>query len=217
MNKIQLKHTFLFLIMVPTFLFVCSSFVNKSKENKALKIGKSAPMSDVKLQDTDNTTKSLNELKLENGLLVVFSCNTCPFVVGNDHFAGWEVQYNDLNALAIDKKVGMVLINSNEAKRVNDDSFDAMKLHATEKGYTMSYLMDIDSKLADAFGAKTTPHVYLFDKNMKLVYAGSIDNTWDTKRTGDETYLKNAIETISKGEKIKENETTPRGCSIKRK
>jgi len=180
-------------------------------------MGKYAPMSDAKLQDIDNTTKSLNELKMENGLLVVFSCNTCPFVVGNDHFAGWEVQYNDLNTFGLEKKVGMVLINSNEAKRANEDSHDAMKLHATEKGYTMSYLLDIDSKMADAFGAKTTPHVYLFDKNMKLVYAGSIDNTWDTKRTGDVTYLKNAIETTSKGEKIKENETTPRGCSIKRK
>jgi hypothetical protein len=217
MNKIQIKTTFLFLLLVPTFLFVCSSFVGNNKGNKGLKVGKSAPMSDVKLQDVDNATKSLNELKLENGLLVVFSCNTCPFVVGNDHFAGWEVQYNELNALALDKKVGMVLINSNEAKRVNEDSFEAMMTHSTEKGYKMPYLVDTDSKMADAFGAKTTPHVYLFDKNMKLVYAGSIDNTWDTKRTTDETYLKNALEILSKGEKIKENETTPRGCSIKRK
>lgn len=217
MNKIQIKNAFLFLVLVPTFLVVCSSFVGNNKGNKELKVGKSAPMSDVKLQDVDNATKSLNELKLENGLLVVFSCNTCPFVVGNDHFAGWEVQYNELNTLAIDKKVGMVLINSNEAKRANEDSFEAMKLHASEKGYTMPYLVDTDSKMADAFGAKTTPHVYLFDKSMKLVYAGSIDNTWDTKRTIDEIYLKNALETLSKGEKIKEKETTPRGCSIKRK
>ena len=70
--------------------------------------------------------------------------------------------------------------------------------------------------MADAFGAKTTPHVYLFDKNMKLVYVGSIDNTWDTKRTEELTYLKNSLETLLKGEKIKEKETTPRGCSIKR-
>jgi peroxiredoxin len=217
MNRIQIKNTFLFLVLVPTFLFICSSFVSSNKGNKGLKVGKSAPMSEVKLQDIDNSTKSLNDLKLENGLLVVFSCNTCPFVVGNDHFAGWEVQYNELNALALDKKVGMVLINSNEAKRANEDSFEAMKLHASEKGYTMPYLVDADSKMADAFGAKTTPHVYLFDKNMKLVYAGSIDNTWDTKRTEELTYLKNSLETLSKGEKIKEKETTPRGCSIKRK
>lgn len=217
MNKIQIKSTFLFLVLVPTFLFVCSSFVGNNKGNKGLNVGKSAPMSDVKLQGIDNTTKSLNDLKLENGLLVVFSCNTCPFVVGNDHFAGWEVQYNALNTLALEKKVGMVLINSNEAKRANEDSFEAMKLHASEKGYTMPYLVDTDSKMADAFGAKTTPHVYLFDKNMKLVYVGSIDNTWDTKRTEELTYLKNSLETLSKGEKIKEKETTPRGCSIKRK
>lgn len=217
MNKIQIKSIFLFLVLVPTFFFICSSFVSSNKGNKGLKVGKKAPMSDVKLQDIDNSMKSLNELKLDNGLLVVFSCNTCPFVVGNDHFAGWEVQYNELNALALDKKVGMVLINSNEAKRVNEDSFEAMKLHATQKGYTMPYLVDTDSKMADAFGAKTTPHVYLFDKNMKLVYTGSIDNTWDTKRTEESSYLKNALETLSKGEKIKEKETTPRGCSIKRK
>ena len=212
-----MKKTILFLLLLPTFLLFSSSFVGSNKGTKALKIGKTAPMLDVKLQDIDNATKSLKDLKLENGLLIVFSCNTCPFVVGNDHFAGWEVQYNNLNSLAAEKKMGMVLINSNEAKRTNEDSFEAMQTHASEQGYTMPYLMDVDSKMADAFGAKTTPHIYLLDKNMKLVYAGSIDNTWDTKRASDETYLKNAMEMIAKGEKFKEKETTPRGCSIKRK
>lgn len=111
----------------------------------------------------------------------------------------------------------MVLVNSNEAKREKDDSFDAMKLRAEEKGYTMKYLVDTNSEVANAFGARTTPHVYLFDKDLKLIYTGSIDNTWDGQRTADIAYLKDALNLLGKGEKIKENNTVPRGCSIKRK
>lgn len=205
------------LYFLPTFLIILASFTLSDKSPKPLKIGKSMPKQEVKMMNVDGSSYSLGELKGEKGLLVVFSCNTCPFVVGTEKFPGWEVQYNSLNELAQQVGVNMVLVNSNDAKRDKDDSFDSMKLRAAEKAYGMKYLVDTNSEVANAFGAKTTPHVYLFDKDLKLIYTGSIDNTWDGQRKADLTYLRNALDLVGKNEKIKENNTIPRGCSIKRK
>jgi thioredoxin-related protein len=209
-----MKRRLIILAILPTLFFLASSYMKQ--DPKSLKIGKTAPMKEEKLKNIDGNELSLAELKKENGLIVIFSCNTCPFVVGNDHFAGWEVQYDAIRKDAESKNIGIVLINSNEAKRLNEDSFEAMVKHAQEQSYNMPYLVDVNSKLADAFGAKTTPHVFLFDKEFKLAYSGCIDNTWDTKRTEDIAYLTTALKALSTNEKIKENATTPRGCSIKR-
>jgi hypothetical protein len=110
----------------------------------------------------------------------------------------------------------MVLINSNEAKRGDDDSLDAMKKRAKEKGYSMPYVVDKNSELADAFLAKTTPHVFLLNQKMELIYTGAIDNKVDGKRSSDDNYLKNAIEAAASGKEIEIKSTPPRGCSIKR-
>ena len=80
----------------------------------------------------------------------------------------------------------------------------------------MPYLIDKNSQLADAFGARTTPHVYLLNQKMELIYTGAIDNKVDGKRSSDENYLKNAIEAASSGKEIELATTPPRGCSIKR-
>lgn len=185
------------------------------KGPKSLKIGAKAPLTDVKMKNIDGSELSLNDVKLKNGLVVVFSCNTCPFVVGNDDFPGWEKDYNDLNKIAKANELGFILVNSNEAKREGEDSIDKMIEKAKKANYTMPYVVDVNSEMANAFGAKTTPHVYLFNSDMKLVFMGSIDNTWDSKRTSDEAYLQNAISQMSKG-KIEVSESDPRGCSIKR-
>ncbi len=202
------------LALIVGFIFFTSAYV--SNDPKPLKIGKSAPLQSEKMRNVDGSDLTLADSKLEKGLLVVFSCNTCPFVVGNEHFAGWEKQYNSIHTLAKESKIGMVLINSNEGKRDKDDAFDAMVEHSKQLGYTMPYLLDRNSKVADAFGAKTTPHVFLFNADMKLVYSGSIDNTWDSKRTEDINYLGDAIKELSADSKITLKETPPRGCGIKR-
>ncbi len=179
-------------------------------------IGKVAPMTTVEMPNIDNSMQTLEKLKMKNGLLVVFSCNTCPFVVGSSDFAGWEKQYNEIHTLSQKAEIGMVLINSNEGKRADEDSFEAMQKHAKELGYSMPYLLDKNAALADAFGANRTPHVYLLDKDLKLVYKGSIDDSWDPKRTAENNHLKNAIANVSAGEVVKVNTTVAVGCSIKR-
>ncbi len=202
--------------MIKNNLFVILVFFCFTTQAQ-IKKGSLMPLSDIQLTDVRTDTKiALKEIKREKGLLVIFSCNTCPFVVGTPDFPGWERQYNDLYEKAKQNGIGMVLINSNEGKRGKDDSYSEMKNHANEKGYNMSYLLDENSKIANQFEAKTTPHVYLFNGDLKLVYSGSVDNIWDNKRTEDIPYLVNAMNALNQGKKIKPSETPPKGCSIKR-
>lgn len=182
----------------------------------ALEIGDVAPMQDVKMDDVSGRSLSLADLKQANGLLVIFSCNTCPFVVGGEGSEGWEERYRELAVTAGGTGLGMVLVNSNEAKRGGDDSMDAMKAHAKEKSYRMPYLVDTNSALANAFGARTTPHVYLFDKDMKLVYKGAIDDNHEKASEVKERYLQNAMKNLAAGKAIDPATTKNLGCSIKR-
>jgi len=187
------------------------------EELEILAIGAKAPMTDVAMQATSGEMQTLADLKGKNGLAVIFSCNTCPFVVGAEGYGeGWETRYNELSMFAKRYQTGIVLVNSNEAKRDGDDSFDEMKAHAEAKGYTMPYVVDKNSALADAFGARTTPHVFLFNADMELIYKGAIDDNNKSAKEVKEKYLREAMEANFMGKEIKENSTRQMGCSIKR-
>jgi len=176
-----------------------------------LQLSDKAPLADRKLRNIDGKSLSLLDLKKEKGLCVVFSCNTCPWVLA------WEDRYNELYKELNRAGVGFVLINSNEAKRNGDDSFEQMQQHAKEKGYAeFAYLVDKDHVLADAFGATKTPDVFLFDQDMKLVYKGAIDDNSKDRNQVKEPYLLNAVKALVSGETIDPAETKALGCSIKR-
>jgi len=180
-------------------------------------IGEKAPMITAPMMGIDGNANTLLDLKGDKGLLVIFSCNTCPFVVGNgSKTEGWEGRYNGLAELAESLDIGMVLVNSNEAKREGDDSLAAMKEHAKEAGYTMPYVVDEGSKLANACGARTTPHVYLYNSKLELAYRGSIDDNVNRSEEVKERYLHMAMQRMAEGKKIKTTETKAIGCSIKR-
>ena len=180
-------------------------------------IGEKAPMITAPMMGIDGNANTLLDLKGDKGLLVIFSCNTCPFVVGNgSKTEGWEGRYNGLAELAESLDIGMVLVNSNEAKREGDDSLAAMKEHAKEAGYTMPYVVDEGSKLANACGARTTPHVYLYNNKLELAYRGSIDDNVNRSEEVKERYLHMAMQRMAEGKKIKTTETKAIGCSIKR-
>ena len=181
------------------------------KGDKMLEIGADAPMTDYEMKGISGKSFTLEEIKDENGLLVIFSCNTCPFVLG------WEERYPKLGDLTRKNNIGMVLVNSNEAKRKGEDSMRAMQNHHSKAGYNTPYVIDESSKLANAFGAKTTPHVYLFDADMKLKYRGSINDKYENSdKKAREEYLQKAIKAMLNGEEIDPKETKQIGCSIKR-
>jgi hypothetical protein len=196
-------------------LFLTSA--NIAEPQPELAIGSKAPLAEVLMMNVNGTQMSLNTAAGPNGLLVVFSCNTCPFVVGNGEKSdGWEGRYNETAMFAKENGISMVLVNSNEAKRDNHDSMDAMKVHARENNYGMPYLLDTNHQLADAFGALKTPHVYLFDSNMNLVYRGSIDDNVNDAEAVSEHYVQDAITAVANGKPIDVAETKAIGCSIKR-
>ena len=201
-----MKTTFSLLI----YLFSFGSAFAQVPTGSILSFGVSA------LENASGNPTSLKQETGVNGLIIVFSCNTCPFVVGSPNFPGWEKQYEELKDLAEQNEIGFVLINSNEAKRNGADSFGEMKKHAKKQGYSMPYLLDKNAELANLLKAKTTPHIYFFDGTSKLIYSGSIDNIWDGKRKKDISYLKNAIYRHVNQKKIKPSETPAKGCSIKR-
>lgn len=181
-----------------------------SKEFIALKIGQAAPMTEAKMKNIDGKELSLEDVKGENGTLVMFSCNTCPYVLR------WEDRYAEVAKMCQEQKIGLITINSNEKQRGKQDSFEAMQTHAKEKNYNFAYVLDKNSALADAFGATKTPDVFLFDKEMNLKYKGAIDDNAKNAKDVKEPYLKNAIKNMVEGKEVKPAETKSIGCSIKR-
>jgi hypothetical protein len=200
-----------------TILIMSTSFTaGIADEIKTIENGTALPLPTHKVKDVTGRDITLTDAKGENGLLVIFSCNTCPFVIGNnDDNAGWEGRFNAVADSAAKNKVGMILVNSNEAKRTEGDSFEDMVTRYKDKGFKCRYVLDAASTLANAFGAKTTPHVFLFDKNLKLVYRGAIDDNVRVPSEVKEHYLFNALVEVAAGKTPKVAESKPVGCSIK--
>lgn len=192
-------------------MLAVSVSVFASNNSGKLAIGDKPVLPEVKMDDVSGVKISLADVKKENGLLVMFSCNTCPFVLQ------WEDRFPEIKAWADKNKVGMVLLNSNHTKRDGEDSFEAMKKHAKEKGYNFYYALDNESLIANSFGGQTTPHAFLFNSKMELVYKGAIDDSYKSASDVKQPYLKNAITSLSSGKAVAVAETKPVGCSIKRK
>jgi hypothetical protein len=129
----------------------------------------------------------------------------------------WEGRYPDLKAWADKNKVGMIVLNSNHQKHNAEESLEAMKKHAKEKDYNFYYAVDKESAIANAFGGQTTPHAFLFNSKMELVYKGAIDDSYKSAEDVKQPYLKDAISSLSAGKEVAVSETKPVGCSIKRK
>jgi thioredoxin-related protein len=176
-----------------------------------MELGDKAALTNIKMTDISGTNLSLAEARKENGLLVLFSCNTCPFVLQ------WEDRYPELKTWADKNKVGMIVLNSNHLQRNGVDSYEAMKKHASDKGYNFPYVVDDESLIANAFGGQTTPHAFLFDSTLELVYKGAIDDNYENASEVKNAYVKDAISNLAAGKQIAVTETKPVGCSIKRK
>ena len=204
-----MKKILITLLCLP-FLMFAQSKKQDQEMFKTLEIKAEMPFMEDELRSVNGQSYSLKNLTEKNGIIVLFTCNTCPFVVK------WEDRYKIIEDLAKSNYLGFAYINSNYKKRDGDDSFEQMKTHAQEMNYRFPYLIDDKSKIANAFGAKTTPHIFLFNSNYQLVYKGAIDDNYDDINKVKEFYLKDAINQLVKGKKIKVSETKPVGCSIKR-
>lgn len=178
--------------------------------NDPLPLGSPIPKQEIKLKNISGTEVSLKEIKTDKGLLVMFSCNTCPYVIKNQSRTIETCKYAQENG------IGIAILNSNEAKRGDDDSFEAMKDYAGKQGYNWDYLVDKNSIMADAFGANRTPECFLFDKNGVLVYHGAIDDNPSDGSAVTRKHLTIAIDEIKAGKEVAVKESKSVGCTIKR-
>jgi peroxiredoxin len=174
-----------------------------------MKIGDRAP--GFSLPGTDGKTHALSTLKGAKATIVVFSCNHCPYVVMNE---------DRLIAAAKDyagKGVAMAAINANDAANYPEDSFAKMKERAAQKGFPFPYLRDESQAVARAYGATHTPHLFVFDKDLRLAYTGSVDddNNYKTRKTAEKLYLRDALDDLVAGRAPRVPETHAIGCTIK--
>ncbi len=184
--------------------------VSKVTERSSLAIGKPNPLANISLEDVvTGKVISMKEMIKPSGTLVIFTCNTCPYVVKAQ--ARTAEVLKDAETLGI----GVILLNSNEAQRADVDSKDAMKKYAAAHKYS-NYFIDSKSAMADAFGATKTPEVFLFDPQGNLAYKGAMDDNPASPSEAKQIYLKNAMTDLVSGGQIEPNTTKSIGCSIKR-
>jgi thioredoxin-related protein len=175
-----------------------------------LPIGSALPKAEVKMKDISGKEVSFKDAMRKNGLLVMFSCNTCPIV------HKYESRTLEVCKQALDKNIGVILLNANEATRESGDSYDDMKDYAEKLGYSWNYVVDNKSAMADEFGATRTPEAFLFDKDGKLVYHGAIDDNSNGPDQVTRKHLSIAIDETTGGKAVSTKNTKSVGCSIKR-
>ena len=171
-----------------------------------LKIGASAP--EFKLTATDGNSYSLSDFK-EEYLVVFFTCNHCPYVIGSD-----EVTRTSVDKFA-DRGVGFVGINSNSANTYEVDDFRHMVKRMEEHKFPWVYLHDESQEVAMAYGALRTPHFYVFDGKRNLVYTGrAVDQPIDSSRITVND-LDRTLEELTSGKEVTVPVTNPIGCNVK--
>jgi peroxiredoxin len=172
-----------------------------------LEIGSKAP--NFLLKSTDGRFYSLDDFSEARGLVIFFSCNHCPYVLGSDEVTRKTVEFFQ------PKGVKFVAINSNSPNTYSEDSFENMVIRMEEKRFPWLYLHDETQEIALAYGALKTPHFYVFDSERKLVYTGrAVDSPRDpSKITVND--LENALSELLSGRKVSVPVTNPIGCNIK--
>lgn len=167
---------------------------------------------DFKLKNVDGKMVSLDDYSSEKGVIIIFTCNHCPY----------SVLYED-RIIELDKKFKkkgfpVVAINPNSPEAHPTDSYDLMIVRAKEKGFTFPYLVDETQDIYKAYGATKTPHVYLLTKDgndFKVAYIGAIDDNSKKEKEVKEKFVESAIASLLKGEAPEKNLTKAIGCSIK--
>jgi len=174
------------------------------------KVGDKA--ADFKLKNIDDKIVSMADYKDAKGIIVVFTCNHCPFA------KKYESRIMDLDKKYKSKGFPVVAISPNDPSIVEEDSFDNMRKLAKEKGYSFPYLFDETQNTAKEYGATKTPHVYLLKKENGayiVKYIGAIDDNADDAAAVKEKYVENANANILANKPVTPDNTKAIGCGIK--
>lgn len=181
----------------------------QTESTDVLERGDAAP--DFDLQGTDGEAHSLADFATNEAVLVVFTCNHCPYA---------QAKFDELNALAAEyEEVAVVGINPNDPEEYPDDSFEAMQEYV-EDGRVQydAYLSDESQEVAAAYGAMCTPDPFLFgveDGDFQLVYHGRLDDALNPDDEPTDREMKDIIDRLLAGEAVDDEFKPSRGCSIK--
>lgn len=168
--------------------------------------------SDFNLKNVDGKMVTLSDYKNAKGYIVIFSCNTCPYVVA------YEDRMIDLHKKYNKKGYPVIAINPNDPEISPGDSFENMQKRAKEKQFPFAYVFDEKQEVFPRYGATRTPHVYLLEKTDRgniVRYIGAIDDNFKDAEAVNDRFLENAIDALLKGEAISETNTRAIGCTIK--
>lgn len=173
----------------------------------SLQIGDPAPS--FSLPGVDGRTHRLEDYAEKTVLIVVFSCNHCPYV-----------QAYEERMMAVQRDYGgrgvqLLALNSNDDTAYPEDHLEQMIARAQAKGFNFPYLRDASQEVARAYGATHTPQLFVFDRRGRLRYTGKIDDNWQHPQAATRRYLREAVNALLSDQEPKESQTHAIGCTIK--
>ncbi len=193
-----------FLLAMLLTLLTQVSHLPAGKYNSTLSPGDAAPAWQ-NLPAADGGKYSLADFKSSKAIVVVFTCNSCPYAVDvEDRLLSLHAKYGK-------RDVALVAINVN---KVEADLLPAMKQKAKDKAFQFPYLFDETQKIAKDFGAKRTPEFFVLDQDRKVVYMGALDDSPAGKKVS-KRYVEAALESTLAGDKVELAETIPVGCAVR--
>jgi peroxiredoxin len=196
--------TRLFLFATLLILVTQVNSLPAGKYNSTLSPGDAAPAW-KDLPGVDGKKYSLSDFESSKVIVVVFTCNSCPYAVDiEDRLLAFQQKYGK-------KGVALVAINVN---KVEADLMPAMKDKAKEKAFQFPYLFDETQKIAKDYGAKRTPEFFVLDQDRKVVYMGALDDSPEGKKVS-KRYIEAAVDMTLASEKIEIAETIPVGCAVR--
>jgi peroxiredoxin len=188
------------------FIFTGSACAKpEAQEAQELEIGAEVPAFNLKGVDGDLYSPDFKEAK---ALVVVFTCLSCPVA------RAYEDRILEVARDYQEKGVRFVAIMPNDPKIVPADAFDRMKARAAEKDYPFPFVVDEKQEVAKAFGARVTPHLFVFSPDGKLAYRGRIDDSTDPAKV-TQSDLRNALDNLVADQEVAVASTKAFGCSIK--
>jgi len=184
---------------------------NLMAQNKdGYKVGDTAR--DFNLKGVDGKMVSMASNQDAKGYLVIFSCNTCPYVVA------YEDRMIELHNKYAPKGYPVIAINPNDKTQSPGDSFEKMQERAKDKNFPFAYVYDESQEITRAYGATRTPEVYLVEREgdaFKVRYIGAIDNNYREAAQANEKYVEDAMDDVLNNRQVAQNNTKAIGCTIK--
>lgn len=198
------------LTLFTLILLACMAMPRANAQTAGYEVGDEAM--DFSLPSVDGEQISLSGMEGAKGALVIFSCNTCPYV------KAYEDRMIQLHEKYAPQGYPVIAINPNDDQISPGDSFEEMKKRAKEKNFPFPYVYDKSQEVIKAYGGTRTPHVYLLNKEegkFIVKYIGAIDNNYQNASAVTEHYVEDAMESVLNGQPVAMENTKAIGCTIK--